>query len=69
VEDYDMEVYKRQPGMRIHFVQPGETLWELAKENRSTIEEIRKRNELTTEEIVPGQKLLLLKRIAAPVTF
>lgn len=69
VEDYDMEAYKRQPGMRIHFVQPGETLWELAKENRSTIEEIRKRNELTTEEIVPGQKLLLLKRIAAPVTF
>ena len=31
------------------------------------MEEIRKMNELTAEEIVPGQKLLLLKKITAPV--
>ena len=69
VENYDIEDYKKQPGMRIHFVQPGETLWKLAKENRSTMDEIRKMNELTAEEVVPGQKLLLLKKIASPVTF
>ena len=69
VEEYDMEACKKQPGMNIHFVQPGETLWELAKKNRSTMDEIRKMNELTAEEVVPGQKLLLLKKIAVPVTF
>ena len=68
-EDYDMEEYKKRPGMRIHFVQQGETLWQLAKENHSTMEEIRKVNEMAGEEVVPGQKLLLLKRISTPLTF
>ena len=69
MENYDMEDYKKRPSMRIHFVQTGETLWEIAKENRSTMEEIRKMNELTAEEVDPGQRLLLLKKISAPVTF
>lgn len=60
-EEYDLEEYKKRPGMIIHFVQPKETLWSIAKENRSTIEDIKKLNDLTIEEIMPGQKLLLLK--------
>ena len=47
--------------MVIHFVQPKESLWEIAKENRTTMEEIKKMNELVVEEVVPGQKLLLIK--------
>ncbi len=61
-EPYDQEAYQKLPGMRIHFVQPGETLWGIAKESRGTIEDIRKLNDLAVEEIVPGQKLLLLKK-------
>ncbi len=61
MEEYDMEEYKMRPGMTIHFVQPGETLWQLAKENRSTVEEIKNVNEMASEEVIPGQKLLLLK--------
>lgn len=61
-ESYDMEEYKKSPGMKIHFVQPGETLWEIAKANRTTTEDIRKLNELQADEIVPGQKLLLVKQ-------
>ena len=60
-EPYDLEAYKKSPGMVIHFVQPKETLWEIAKRNFSTMEEIQKLNELTVEEVIPGQKLLLLK--------
>ena len=60
-EKYELEEYKSRPGMVIHFVQPKETLWSIAKKQRSTIEEIKKLNELTADEIVPGQKLLLLK--------
>lgn len=58
---YDVLEYRKQPGMRIHFVQPGENLWNLAKENRLTVENIKKLNELTVEEITPGQKLVIAK--------
>ena len=60
-EAYSAETYKKRPGMVIHFVQPGETLWKLAKDYRTTTEEIKKSNELTAEEVLPGQKLLLMK--------
>lgn len=60
-EAYDLEAYKKSPGMVIHFVQPKENLWEIAKKNRTTVEEIRRLNELSAEEVAPGQKLLLLK--------
>ena len=62
-EDYDIEEYKKKPGMVIHFVQPQETLWSIAKSNRSTTDEIKKLNELTVDEVTPGQKLLLLKPV------
>lgn len=61
-ESYDLEEYKKRPGMMIHFVQPQETLWEIAKGNRTTMEDIKKLNELTVDEVPPGQKLLLLKQ-------
>ena len=60
-EFYDSEELKKRPGMLIHFVQPKETLWDIAKQHCSTMEEIRKINELAAEEVLPGQKLLLLK--------
>lgn len=63
MEPYDLEAYKKRPGMVIHFVQPKESLWEIAKKNLTTIEEIKKINELTVDEVLPGQKLLLLKPV------
>ena len=47
--------------MVIHFVQPKETLWELAKAYWTTTEEIKKVNELSSEEVAVGQKILLMK--------
>lgn len=67
-ENYDIEEYKKRPGMCIHFVQPGESLWQIAKQNRTTAEAIKKLNELSHEELLPGQKLLLLKPVAAPMS-
>ena len=60
-KNYDMESYKELPGMTIHFVQPKETLWSIAKDNRTTMDEIKKANELQLDEVAVGQKLLLLK--------
>lgn len=62
-EPYDFEEYKNRPGMCIHFVQPGETLWQIAKKTRTTTEEIKKMNEISLDEIAAGQKLLLLKAV------
>lgn len=61
-EPYDLEEYKKRPGMIIHFVQPKETLWEIAKMNRTTMEDVKKLNDLTVDEVTPGQKLLLMKQ-------
>lgn len=61
-ECYDPEAEKKRPGILLHFVQPKETLWDIAKANHTTMEEIRKLNELPVEDVVPGQKMLLLKQ-------
>lgn len=63
-EPYDMQEYKKRPGMCIHFVQPKENLWTIAKKNRSTVENIKKLNDLSADEVTPGQKLILLKQAA-----
>lgn len=60
-EPYDMENDQKRPGMTIHFVQPQETLWSIAKKNRTTMDEVKKLNDLTAGEVIPGQKLLLVK--------
>lgn len=62
-EPYDLEAYKNSPGMKIHFVQPKETLWNIAKENRTTVDRIKALNELAAEEVATGQKLLLIKPV------
>ena len=64
---YDEEAYEKMPGMKIHFVQQEESLWQIAKNHRTTMEEIQKCNELSGEEIYPGQKLLLVKTTKEPV--
>ena len=61
VGNYDMETLKKCPMMKIYFVQQGESMWDIAKRHRSTVEDIKKINELTKEEVSAGQKLLLLK--------
>ena len=68
-EEFDPQEYKKRPGMTIHFVQPEETLWSIAKKQHSTVEEIKKINEMTADEVVPGQKLLLLKPVREQVLF
>ena len=57
----DVEECKKRPAACVHFVQRGETLWEIAKNNRVTMEEIQRVNELQSEEVKPGTKLILLK--------
>ncbi len=62
-EPLDLEKIKSLPGMLIYVVQPGDTLWEIAKTYHTTMEQIRTLNELGQQEVKTGQRLLLMKQM------
>lgn len=47
------------PSIVIYFVKPGDTLWNIAKNFRSTVQYIMDINELKSDVIYPGQRLLI----------
>lgn len=49
----------RIPGLTGYVVQPGDTLWSLAKENKTTIGEICKINQLSEASVSPGDRLII----------
>ena len=53
------ESLPQMPSIVIYFVKPGDTLWNIAKNFRSTVEYIKEVNELKDDIIYPGQRLLI----------
>lgn len=62
-EPLDMAALKALPAFVVYAVQPGDTLWEIAKSCRSTKNRICEINDCTPEEIRPGKKLILIKEV------
>ncbi len=60
-EPLDIERMNEVPVLRGYIVKSGDTLWKLAKENYTTIDNIMKVNDLKSEQIKKGDRLLLLK--------
>ena len=60
---WDMEQIRNMPGITIYYVQPGDTLWDIAKEFYTTVENIQEMNQLEDETIMPYQPLLLAKQV------
>ena len=52
------------PGMVGYTVQKGDSLWKIARENHTTVEELRRINQLEDDILMPGQKLLIVKHVA-----
>lgn len=46
----------------LYFVQPGETLWDIARRYRVPVEEIRRLNPEGTNEVRPGQGIVVWRR-------
>ena len=63
-EPLDMERIKQMPGMVIHIVQPGETLWDISKSHATACEAVMELNGLKEEGLKTGQKILLVKEVA-----
>ncbi|MBE5970981.1 MAG: DUF3794 domain-containing protein [Lachnoclostridium sp.] len=59
----DMEQLKRMPGIVGYIVQPGDSLWKIAREYHTSVEEIMAANHLSSSEIRPGEKLILIKAV------
>lgn len=51
------------PGMVGYIVTEKEKLWDIAKEYRTTVENIVQINNLTTDEVSPGDKIMIVKSV------
>lgn len=59
----DMAVLASQPSLTIYFVQPGDTLWSIAKRYYTTIDDITRINGLDDADTInPGQQIIIPKK-------
>lgn len=65
VEETPLDIKKIQsmPGITVYVVQPGDTLWDIAKKFYTTTEQIRQVNQLGQDELEPYQPLMLVKEV------
>ncbi len=62
-EPLDTKKLQEMPGIVGYLVQPGDSLWEVAKRFHTTVDDIIATNALTSEEIHPGDCLILVKEV------
>lgn len=55
------EEVPHMPSIIVYYVKWGDTLWNIAKKFRNTIEHIKEMNDLSDDIIYPGQRLLISK--------
>lgn len=60
---YEEEELSRIPSITGYVVQPGDTLWMIAKRFGTTIEKMKQYNDNVSEPLESGQKLFLLKEM------
>lgn len=62
-EPLDMELLQERPGIIGYIAKEGDRLWEIAKENFTTIADIVKTNQLSSEQLKDGDKILIIKNV------
>lgn len=55
---------KLYPCIVLYFVEPGDSLWKIAKRYHTTVEELKSMNQLEGDTIYPGQQLKILAKCA-----
>lgn len=64
-QDLNLQMLEQMPGVVCYIVQPGDSLWDIAKKFYTTVEEIQKMNELGEEEPEVLRPLLIVKKTDA----
>ncbi len=62
-EPLNLEELQESPGIIGYIAKEGDQLWDIAKENYTTISEIVKTNQLSSEQIKGGDKILIIKTV------
>lgn len=62
-EPLDMEALQESPGIIGYIVKNQDRLWDIAKENYTTISDIVSTNQLPSEQIKEGDKILIIKSV------
>lgn len=62
-EPLDLEELQERPGIIGYIAKDGDRLWDIAKENFTTIQEIVRTNQLSSEQLKGGDKILIIKTV------
>lgn len=62
-EPLDMEALQESPGIIGYIARSGDRLWDIAKENYTTIASIKETNHLTEDVLKGGEKVLIIKTV------
>lgn len=61
----EMEETIKRPSITIYYVQPGDSLWKIAKRYYTTVSELVQTNEIENpERLMPGEQIIIQKRCA-----
>lgn len=63
-EPLDMEKLINSPGLVGYIAKAGDSLWQIAKENHTTIADIMETNHRKEEKLLPGEKILIVKQVS-----
>lgn len=67
IQPLDMERLQELPGIVGYIADGQKTLWEVAKDYATTVEDIKQVNALKTDELKRGDKLIIIKSVGQPV--
>ena len=62
-EPLDMEQLQKRPGLVGYIAKDGDSLWNIAKENHTTVGDILRDNHRTDENLRRGEKILIVKKV------
>lgn len=62
-EPVNVEKLKQMPGIVGYIVQPGDSLWKIARKFHTSVDEIMETNNLADSMLRPGDKLIIIKAV------